>query len=268
MNGGPGIGMLTEKRQEEIVRLVQDRESVTVAELKEILQASESTIRRDIVSLDKEGRLTKVFGGAVALRTAKIVNKELSVVQKKELQATEKQAIARYAASLIAPDDCVYLDAGTTTGWMIEYISEPQATYVTNAVDHAKRLAQKGFHVILIGGELKGTTEAVAGAEAVLNIQKYHFSKGFFGTNGMEQKMGFTTPDINEALVKQSAIKNTQPNQRYILATGQKFGKICAVTFSGFEGTVILTDEVPQEAYWKNVTIKCVNDEGCVRNEE
>ena len=71
--------MLTEKRQEEIVRLVQERESITVAELKDILQTSESTIRRDITSLDKEGRLTKVFGGAIALRTAQIVNQELSV---------------------------------------------------------------------------------------------------------------------------------------------------------------------------------------------
>ena len=107
--------MLTEKRQEEIVRLVQERESITVAELKDILQTSESTIRRDITSLDKEGRLTKVFGGAIALRTAQIVNQELSVVQKQELQTTEKQAIAQYAASLIEPDGCRNddrLDAG------------------------------------------------------------------------------------------------------------------------------------------------------------
>ena len=172
--------MLTEKRQEEIVRLVYERESITVAELKEILHSSESTIRRDIIALDQEGRLTKVFGGAIALRTAQIVNKELSMVQKKDLQTAEKQAIARYAASLIERDDCVYLDAGTSTGWMIEYIRETQATYVTNALSHAKRLADKGFHVILIGGEPKSSTDAIVGAEAVVNLQKYHFNKGFF----------------------------------------------------------------------------------------
>lgn len=250
--------MLTEKRQEEIVRLVKERESITVAELKDILQISESTIRRDITALDREGRLTKVFGGAIAVHAAQMINQELSVVQKQELQMQEKQAIAMYAAALIEPEDCVYLDAGTTTGWMIDYIREPKATYITNAVAHAKRLAQKGFHVILVGGELKGSTEAIVGAEAVLNIQKYHFSKGFFGTNGIDQKMGFTTPDINEALIKQSAIKNTQINQRYILSTSQKFGKIYAVTFSPLEGTVILTEEMPQESVWKNCNIRCI----------
>lgn len=247
--------MLTEKRQEEIVRLVQERESITVAELKDILQTSESTIRRDITALDKEGRLNKVFGGAIALKNTQILKQELTVDQKQEMHTAQKQAIAQYAASLIEPQDCVYIDAGTTTGAMLEYIREPQATYITNAFSHAKCLAQKGFHVILIGGELKGATEAVVGAEAVLNIQKYHFSKGFFGTNGIDHKMAFTTPDINEALVKQVAIRNTQPGYRYVLATSAKFDQIYAVTFSSFEGTTILTEKAPEENVWKNVKI-------------
>ena len=131
-------------------------------------------------------------------------------------------------------------------------------TYITNAFSHAKRLSEKGFHVILIGGELKGSTEAIVGAEAVLNIQKYHFSKGFFGTNGIDQKMAFTTPDINEALVKQVAMRNTQAENRYVLTTSDKFDKIYAVTFSGFEGSVILTEKMPGESFWKNINIQCV----------
>lgn len=247
--------MLTERRQEEIVRLVYERESITVAELKEILNTSESTIRRDIITLDKEGRLTKVFGGAIALHPAQIVNKELSMVQKQELQTTEKQAIARYAASLIEPEDCVYLDAGTTTGWMIEYIRQEKATYITNALSHAKRLADKGFNVILIGGEPKSSTDAIVGGEAVLNLQKYHFSKGFFGVNGVDRLSGFTTPDVKEAVVKQAAVKNTQPAHRYFLTTSSKFGEVYAVTFAGFEGGTILTEDNVSEVLPKSIEI-------------
>lgn len=250
--------MLTETRQEEIVRLVQERESITVAELKDILQSSESTIRRDITALDKDGRLTKVFGGAIALHPAQMVRQELSVTQKQELQAEEKKAIARYAASLIEPDDCVYIDAGTTTGWMLEYIQEPGATYVTNAFSHAKRLAQKGFHVMLIGGEVKGATEAIVGAEAALNIQKYHFTKGFYGTNGIDQKAAFTTPDINEAMVKRVALHATQSGHRYVLAVSTKFSSIYAVTFAEFDGTTILTEQAPADPSWSSVHIVAV----------
>ena len=57
--------MLTEKRQEEIIKLVETKGSVTVQELTEYFQASESTIRRDLNILDKKGMLVKVFGGAV-----------------------------------------------------------------------------------------------------------------------------------------------------------------------------------------------------------
>ena len=188
--------MLTEKRQEEIVRLVQERESITVAELKDILQTSESTIRRDITSLDKEGRLTKVFGGAVS-SDGTFTGTEPSVAQKMELQQEEKRRIAQFAAGLIQPDDFVYLDAGTTTGYILDYLPARSATFVTNAVSHAKRLAAAGNRVILIGGELKGTTEAVIGSQAILTIQGYHFTKGFFGTNGVSKRHGFTTPDPN-----------------------------------------------------------------------
>ena len=60
--------MLTEKRYELILKLLDEQNSVTVAEIKEKLKISESTIRRDLNALDKAGKLNKVFGGAVRLK--------------------------------------------------------------------------------------------------------------------------------------------------------------------------------------------------------
>ena len=57
--------MLTEQRHEIILNLLSEKGSITVTELKEVLNTSESTIRRDLNTLDEQGRLTKVFGGAV-----------------------------------------------------------------------------------------------------------------------------------------------------------------------------------------------------------
>ena len=175
--------MLTEKRYEVILNLLNEKNSVTVTEIKELLGISESTIRRDLAALDKAGKLIKIFGGAVAVDGG-FTTVEPSVAQKAEINKDEKTAIARYAASLIERDDFVYLDAGTTTGQMIDFIKEKSATFVTNAVSHAQRLAAQGYRVYLIGGELKGTTEAVVGNQAILSLQKLHFSKAFLGTNG------------------------------------------------------------------------------------
>ena len=99
--------MLTEKRQEEIIKLLDTLGSVTVQELTERFRASESTIRRDLNILHKKGVLVKVFGGAV--RKEKNLNtREEKVSLRLELNKEEKIRIARYAASLIAPDDFIY----------------------------------------------------------------------------------------------------------------------------------------------------------------
>ena len=163
--------MLTETRQEEILRMLEQKGSVTVQELKDVFGASESTIRRDLNVLHKKGALIKVFGGAVQTES-RINTREEEVALRKEQSREEKLRIARYAASLIEPDDFIYLDAGTTTGYMIPYLTERTAMFVTNAVSHALMLAENGFRVILIGGELKAATEAIVGNEAYVNLKK------------------------------------------------------------------------------------------------
>ncbi len=249
--------MLTEERKSSILNIVNANKSATVQELTKELGVSESTVRRDITALSKQGRLIKVFGGAVALDEPPSQT-ELSVIMKESINRDEKLMIAKYAASLIVPGDYVYLDSGTTTEYMIGYITEKSATYVTNAVAHAKDLVRKGMKVLLIGGELKENTEAIVGADAILHIQKYHFTKGFFGTNGVSVKLGFTTPDVREALIKRVAIQNTQAGARFILADHDKFGQTSAVTFSDFTGTVIVTDKNPGEMYMKKMDIRIV----------
>ena len=238
--------MLTEKRQEEILHVLEKNGSVTVQELKSLFQASESTIRRDLNVLHKKGALTKVFGGAVQAE-AKINVKEEVVALRREQYIEEKNRIARYAASLVEPDDFIYLDAGTTTGCMIPYLTEHSAAFVTNAVSHALQLAENGFRVILIGGELKAATEAIVGNEAYVNLKKYNFTKGFWGTNGVNLISGFTTPDINEAMIKECAMKHTQ--KPYVLCDSRKFYQTSPVSFGEFNAARIITDKLPEETY-------------------
>lgn len=232
--------MLSEQRYEKILALLKEKKSITVAEITELLGISESTARRDITALDRAGRLTKVFGGAVT-NDGSFVTQEPTVAQKVEVRKAEKIQIARSAARLIEDTDFVYLDAGTTTWYMLEFLARVKATFVTNAVAHAQKLAAQGNRVFLIGGELKSSTEAVIGAQAMETLERYHFTKGFFGTNGISKREGFTTPDAGEAQVKRTAMR--QCRKCYILADSTKFGNISAVTFASLEAGVILTEK-------------------------
>lgn len=249
--------MLTERRQEEIMQILSAKGSVTVQELRDQLKASESTIRRDLNVLHKKGDLVKVFGGAVAVGS-KTNTKDEQVTLREGIHQEEKILIARYASSLIGENDFVYLDAGTTTGCMIPFIEERTATFVTNAVSHGMRLAQRGFRVVLIGGELKESTEAIVGNEAFANLQKYNFTIGFWGTNGVGKNFGFSTPDINEAMIKQCAMRRTR--KCYVLCDHEKFLHTSSVTFGGFHEAVIITDRVIDHSYRRYDNIIEVED--------
>ncbi len=189
-----------------------------------------------------------MHGGAVRLELSGS-DSEIAILERASQNKDRKLEIARHAASLISPGDYVFLDAGSTTGYMIVYLKEKRAIYVTNSVSHAADLVKKGFKVLLIGGEMRDNTDVIVGADAILHIQKYNFSKGFFGTNGIDVKLGFTTNDVREALIKRVAIEKTAAEGRFILADRTKFGKTSAVTFAELRDVTVLTDGYPGEKY-------------------
>lgn len=244
--------MLPEERLEKIVELVQQRSSVTNLELTQLLDASESTIRRDITFLAAEGRILKVHGGAMAMATVMKIRDE-DMHSRRGFQAEEKQRIGRYAAELIGDEDLVFLDAGSSTEYLISFLPQTRAIFVTNAVGHATALAQKGLTVYLLGGRMKSVTEAIVGSETVLALNKYNFSKGFFGTNGISPESGLTTPDIDEAAIKEHAAARCR--ERYVLCDSSKFGQISPISFARFKDVRILTDRTPQ-AYKKYANIQ------------
>lgn len=245
--------MFAEERFAKIIEAVNQQKSVKLSELCVLLDTSESTIRRDLNLLADKGMLIKVHGGAIALNES-FTQTENNVEEKSKLFVEEKDAVAKYAASLIEDDDFVFIDAGTTTEKMIDYILPKRVSFVTNGFIHAKKLAQKNFKVYITGGEVKTATEAIVGAECVLGIQKYNFTKCFLGVNGISISGGFSTPDKNEAGVKTAAISRSMKS--YVLADHSKFDKISSVTFAELKKAEIITDRVPDKKYFGKTSIK------------
>lgn len=245
--------MLTQERYQSILSIINERNAVTVAELSQMLDTSESTIRRDLNALDELGKINKVFGGATAItQTEGIV--EDSVVARERLMSEEKTEIAKYCATLINNTDFVYIDSGTTTSRLIDFIVNDKATYVTNGIVHARKLIQKGLNAYMIGGKVKPVTEAVVGAEGISNLNNFNFSKAFMGTNGIDMQAGYTTPDIEEAMIKEKAIN--QSYMAFIIADHTKFRRVFPVTFSPLTKCCIITDAMPDSKFAKETIIK------------
>lgn len=245
--------MITEERYGKILKCVNENTTITVSKLVEILGASESTIRRDLNALDEMGKLIKVHGGATAKENS-FSFEEQSVEAKEKMNASEKEKIAEYAASTIRKDDFVFIDAGTTTYKMIDFITEKDVSFVTNGFTHAKKLAARGYKVYLVGGQIKASTEAIVGADTVRDIERYNFTKCYLGANGISLTGGFTTPDVDEANVKTAVASNSYIT--YVLADHSKFDKVSSVTFMKLNKACVITDKIVNDKYKDECVIK------------
>ena len=114
--------MLTEERFTRILSILESMGSVTVQQLMTELDASESTIRRDLNTLDANGQLIKVHGGAILKNTAYSTEDD-EVMQRRERNKGAKEKIAQYAAGLIGPGYFFSCDAVTTTDMIFYFFN-------------------------------------------------------------------------------------------------------------------------------------------------
>lgn len=235
--------MLTEKRKNLIVKAVNERGFVTVRELMDLLGTSESTLRRDLLSLDEEGVISRIHGGAASKKANTEFVETMSVSERHDRNREEKMKIAKKAAALVADSDIVYIDAGSTTDCVIDLLPDTKATFVTNASRHAVKLMQRGFKVFVIGGELRHRTEAYIGAYAFDMLKNFNFTIGLFGADGVHPTAGYSTPEESEAIVKRFAASRCK--RAYALCDSSKFHKAAFITFCEIDSMTLVSDAVP-----------------------
>ena len=235
--------MLTELRRQRILSLLKEYEMVTLTELTDSLNVSESTIRRDLQFMEDHGLLLRVHGGAKKVNP---LNVEANMNEKSQVNVEGKIAIAKYAASLVQPNEIIYLDAGTTTFQMIPFLpTDVQLKVVTNSVKHAAQLSDYQIETIILGGNVKLSTQASTGVTTSEQLQHYRFDQAFIGINGIDLHAGFTTPDIEEAHLKRIGLKNSA--RPFILADATKFQTINFVQVAPVHAAEIITDHCPSD---------------------
>ncbi|KKI88426.1 DeoR faimly transcriptional regulator [Bacillus sp. SA1-12] len=230
--------MLISERHRLILDYLKEKENVNIHELVGLTKSSESTLRRDLDQLEKQNYIKRVHGGATLLQKKR---EELSMIEKSTQNLKEKAILAKYAAQIIEDGDCVYLDAGTTTYQMIQYLDQKNIVVVTNGVDHLDALHAKDINTYIIGGYVKKATKALIGSNAYESMKNYRFDKCFIGTNAIHFELGFTTPDPEEAQIKAKALSLSR--EKFVLADHTKFGEVSFSKFAELHQAKIITNE-------------------------
>ncbi|SFC48484.1 DeoR family transcriptional regulator, aga operon transcriptional repressor [Parapedobacter composti] len=210
------------ERHQFIMNQLQQNGAVNVLELCKLLEVSSVTIRKDLKLLEDRQLLFRTHGGATLNNPYTI---DRTVFEKEKIQAAEKAAIAREAASLITDNDSVIIASGTTVQAMAQEIQPiGNLTVVTSALNVAVQLIKHpNVEILQLGGILRKSSTSVTGryAESILN--DFFCSKLFLGVDGIDLDFGLTTTNAQEAHLNRKMMEVSQ--RVIVLADSTKFGR-------------------------------------------
>lgn len=240
--------MLAAARQSEIILHVRRHGTARISDLASALGVSEMTIRRDIDSLAGDSLLQKVHGGVMV--AGSLSTDEPGFEKKSIRQEAEKSAIAREAATFIAPGSAIGLSAGTTTWTLAKTIAKLNGlTIVTNSIHIAEVFHREAASnpsvrnaVILTGGQ-RTPSDALVGPIAISALAQLHLDVLFLGVHGIDDRAGFTTPNILEAETDQAFVRSAR--RVVVVADHTKWGIVGMSTIAPLsEVQAVITDEL------------------------
>lgn len=226
----------TERETHIIGRLARDG-SLLVGALSRELGVSEVTIRTDLRNLEERGLLTRTHGGAEATGYRNVLERQLQ-------HAAEKDRIAAAAAELVADNDLIMIEAGTTCAKIVTHLGGRRGVQVltnsTLVVRHAR--VHPGLTVILTGGTFNRTSESMVGSVALRTIEDFNVRLAFFGTDGFTVGRGLTTGFAEGAEVIRAM--KARAAESWLVADSSKYGRAGFVSVMDLAGlTGVITDD-------------------------
>lgn len=240
--------MRKQERLDEIVNLVNKTGTIYVQDIMETMNVSDMTVRRDLIELEKQGLIIRVRNGAKSNQHLSF--RELPHEEKLFKNVVAKRQVAKKAVELIDEGDTIFLGPGTSVEVLAEEITNKDLRVVTNCLPIFQELLKKKsdtFKVVLLGGEIRETTQAFVGEMTNALMDKMYFSKMFFSGNGIVDGRVMTS-SFEEAFTQKLALERS--SETYLLIDSSKIGKedftsICSLK----KVTAVITDDSTEQNY-------------------
>ncbi|MGN1140553.1 MAG: DeoR/GlpR family DNA-binding transcription regulator [Oliverpabstia sp.] len=235
------------QRIAEIEQYIYAHKTVTLDELCEVFQVSKNTIRRDIEEIIQNPDIVKTYGGVmINTQTKKLL---VSFTERNINRQDAKRLIAAKAASFVEDGDSIFIDSGTTTLYMLEYLKNKKITLLTNNIEvMVQAIPYENINLISLSGTLNRKTLSLTGNNAARLLSTYNVKKAFLAATGITIENGATNSSPEETCIKEMAVKKSL--EKYLLVDSSKFGIVSLLTYGNVEDfTGIITDGVPTDAF-------------------
>lgn len=235
-----------ERRLNELLELLKEKESMPVADIAETLGVSVMTVRRDLTQLEQSNIIRRTHGRA-AYNPGDISNNvdhlyDLSIERIR--MSDEKERIGRYAATLIQRDDVLITDSGSSVAALAHHVPEGMdLTVLCYNLNIMNVLCQKrGVRIIMAGGYFHPRNQMFESQEGINLIRDLRATKLFISASGIHQQLGMTSPLTYEVPIKRAILQSSQT--KILLADSSKFGIVRTAYFAPIdELDMIVTDD-------------------------
>lgn len=247
-----------ERQEQTVLELLKVKRKLTLSEVMELLNVSESTARRLFVRLEDDGFAVRNYGG---IQLAGNHSSLEYLYEEEEGQFIEqKRAIGAYAASLVEDGDCLYLDSGTTGAHVAMALADRLAqgelshlSVFTNSLMNLEILSRY-VTINIIGGEYRVNRRDFCGYLVEDLLTKLHFTKCFLGADGFHPQNGFTATDFRTARLNEIVMRSS--DKRFVVTDSRKFTATSLVSYSRDQRIdAVITNAIPA-----GVELTCLND--------
>lgn len=244
------------QRIDDMMQYIKKNKTITLEHLCEQFQVSKNTVRRDLPEILATGEFKKIYGGIT-------YNPDMYLKSFSERHVANldlKQKIGRKASEYVDSGDIIFIDSGTTTYHMIEYLKDrDDITILSHSLEVFTRAAlYPHLRVVSLPGELDHKTRSFAGFNTSRFLDNYNISKAFLATAGLSKENGLTNSSPKEFEIKQTVLAKSREN--FVLADHTKFHQASLLTFSHFdEINTLISDAAPDSELLNYLQSRNVN---------
>ena len=253
--------MFLEERQAKILEMLTANGKVLVKELAEIFNVTEDSIRKDLGTLEAEGKLRRTYGGAVPIQESL----KMTEANKRRISDVEaKRKIAAEAVKIISPQDLVFLDTSTVSIAVAEILAKSGKPYriLTSMVDVLVMLSvNPNIDIIFAGGQLNKSRDGFYDILCREIISHFRPDISFIGVVGADfKKNSLSTNGIEGGMHKAKILTLSKKN--FVVAESRKLGIEGKFSFAGFENIFgVITETEPSKEIFqaaKNLNVEII----------
>jgi DeoR/GlpR family transcriptional regulator of sugar metabolism len=180
-------------RHRRILLQLEAAPTLRASELALALSVSGETIRRDLMELQKQGRINRTYGGA-----SRPFASEPARSDRRRAMIVEREAIASVISAMILPKEVLMLGGGATTYHIARFLAahNRDITVVTHDFASAAALgANPSIRVLFCAGRLHPDEGCLLGSQTIASLNGYEANRAIVSASGIAARGVYVTDE-------------------------------------------------------------------------